>query len=137
MLVLKIIGVIFVIAFVIFSLFKIKSFYENKFNKRLYLELTSILISVCYVVFFFSFRWYENALSSNGDIYNGLILMSICLVTIICVIIYNIKQSNFLYGVLLSIYQLIACIVGVAIIIFVILIILGISSNIRPVYKIN
>lgn len=135
MLVLKVIGTLIVIALVLISMYKLDDFFYKKFNKNINLQTTSVIISICYIIIFFSYQWYLKALEQNGDIYNGLILTTLCSIVILGIIIYNIKQSNFIYGLMLSTYQLIACIVGVGIIIFIIF--AAMASNVRPVVNLN
>ncbi|APW65271.1 hypothetical protein LPB137_05125 [Poseidonibacter parvus] len=81
--------------------------------------------------------WYLKALAVDGDILNGILLMSIAAALFIFILVLNIKRTTFFVGVGITLLQTIIFVPLAVISFFLLLIALAFFSQTKPVYVIN
>ena len=137
MLVLSIIGII--IGLILLALFIQAS---NGYSVKLYgyeiFNIESFIISVLgYLAIFFGNSWYMDALKEQGDLLNGEILMVIGGVFLLSVIYLNIKNTSFIYGLVMSIVTEVVYAAATPIVVLVLLMAVSFFAETKPVYNIN
>ena len=137
MLVLTIIGVI--AGIIILSLFvswinryTYATYYYEFFNFSNY-----VVTGIGYFLIYFGIDWYEKALIKNGDLLNGQLMMSIGAVLILGVFINHVKRTNFLFALVVGIFQIILYIPLAYLGAFVLLAMFAFVMDTKPVYRIN
>ena len=137
MLVLKIILFLFLVALIFFILNKINEFtykkYQYEFFTLEYLFAYTCILGLAY----WGYDWYNEALESDGDILNGIVIIIISSAIYLFVLINNIKKSNFFFGLIITIFQTLVFLPFSFIAIIVIFLALLFLSGTRPVYNLN
>ncbi|HHY0626531.1 TPA: hypothetical protein ACVU5F_004611 [Vibrio parahaemolyticus] len=106
MLVLEIVGGLLVVAAILFLLHSFDKHYDRKFGHRFFKLSAFIILSVAVGFVWGGQLWYESALKEGGDTLNGVACMVIGVVIVFGVVIYNLKNTNLLYGLLGSLVQI-------------------------------
>ena len=86
---------------------------------------------------FFGYRWYTSAVETKGDELNGILIMSFALCLFIYVLVKNIRYSNFIVGLIITIVQVIVYLPCSIIGFFSAIYILSYFAQTKPVYNIN
>ena len=106
MLVLKIIGGLLALALVLFLLFIFDERCDEKFGHRFFKFSSLGILTVSVGIIQIGQIWYESSLESGSDTLNGLVLMIIGGLILLSVVLYNLKETNFVYGLFGSIIQI-------------------------------
>lgn len=137
MTVLYILGTLLVI-FLIFVLIE----QINQYSTRHYLyefftweNLT--ITAVGYLVLFWGGAWYAQAITKDGDVLNGIILMSIGVLILVGLLIAHIKNTTFLFGFWIGVLQLLLYIPGALAGIFVFAALTIWLADTKPVINLN
>ena len=137
MLVLKIILFLSFIALIFFILNKINEFtykkYKYEFFTLEYLFAFTCILGLAY----WGYDWYNEALKSDGDILNGILIMVISSASYLFVLINNISKSSLFFGLIITILQTIVFLPFSFIVVIVIFLALLFLSGTRPVYNVN
>ena len=137
MTVLMIIGVFFFMGLIYFFIRKINSFSFRKYKYGFFSNELFFLYCIIYVLLFFVYDLYTDAAKVNGDILNGILLFAFGVILLAIRLVLNIKIAKFFFGVLFTIIQFFIFI-PIALGGFVILmIILLITTHVKPVYNVN
>lgn len=141
MLVLKIIGGLLILALVLFSLLIFDEHCDEKFEHRFFKFSSFVILAVSVGVIQIGKMWYESSLESGSDTLNGLVLMIVGGLILLGVVLYNLKETNFVYGLFgstiqISIFGTLALISLPIFAVFAVLSIIG-SFAAKPVYIVN
>ena len=82
-------------------------------------------------------NWYFDELAIDGDILNGILLMSIAAALFIFILVLNIKRTTFFVGIGITLLQTIIFVPLAVVSFFVLLLALAFFSQTKPVYVIN
>jgi hypothetical protein len=137
MTVLKIIGIILFMGLIYFIIRKINSFSFRKYNYSFFSNELFFLYCVIYALLFFGYDLYTDAVKVDGDILNGILIFAFGVILFIVRLILNIKIAKFFFGVLLTLAQFIIFIPIALGGLIVLIILLLIASQIKPVYNVN
>lgn len=137
MTVLKIIGIILFMGLIYFIIRKINSFSFRKYNYSFFSNELFFLYCVIYALLFFGYDLYTDAVKVDGDILNGILIFTFGVILFIVRLILNIKIAKFFFGVLLTLAQFIIFIPIAFGGLIVLIILLLIASQIKPVYNVN
>lgn len=137
MLVLKIIGAALVLLLLFGLMVKLNQYTYEKYKYEFFTETTFGIYIVIYGSAFLGYKWYLNSLSDDKDIINGIVVMVISSLIFLGTMIYNIKITNFFFGLVFTIIQAVLfipfCVIGLIVIAFAI----AYFSQTKPVYQIN
>lgn len=137
MTVLKIIGVFLLVGLIYFFITKINSFSYKNYKYGFFSNELFFLYCLIYALLFFGYDLYMDAAKVDGDILNGILLFTFGVILLAIRLVLNIKIAKFFFGVLFTIIQFFIFI-PIALGGFVILmIILLIASQIKPVFNVN
>lgn len=137
MTVLKIIGIILFMGLIYFIIRKINSYSFRKYNYGFFSNELFFLYCVIYALLFFGYDLYTDAVKVDGDILNGILIFTFGVILFIVRLILNIKIAKFFFGVLLTLAQFIIFIPIAFGGLIVLIILLLIASQIKPVYNVN
>ena len=137
MTVLKIIGIILFMGLIYFIIRKINSYSFRKYNYGFFSNELFFLYCVIYALLFFGYDLYTDAVKVDGDILNGILIFTFGVILFIVRLILNIKIAKFFFGVLLTLAQFIIYIPIALGGLIVLIILLLIASQIKPVYNVN
>ena len=135
MTVLVTLGVLAVIAILFLIVTWINDYSERAFDYEFFSWANLAITSIGYFLLFYGFKWFNEALSEGGDILNGQLLMGIGLLFILSVLYTNIKHTNFLFGIVVGVFQLILYIPLSVISIFALLATAAWLTETKPVYR--
>lgn len=98
MLVLKIFGIFLVICLIFNGISELNKSCKEKFNRSFISAEVIGFQLVVGTLIFVGKSWYKSALTNNGDILNGQLLIGLGIISGIGYIIHLYKTTNFLYG---------------------------------------
>ncbi|MBU3014038.1 hypothetical protein KO488_04660 [Poseidonibacter lekithochrous] len=107
MVVLLVLGVVTFYIFVLFLMIKTNRYTNIKRGKEFFHGKYLFVYFISFTLIYYGYEWYEEAIESNGDILNGIILIILAAILLVLVIIRNIKSSNFIFGITITIVQII------------------------------
>ncbi|MDY0050995.1 MAG: hypothetical protein RBR65_00520 [Aliarcobacter sp.] len=137
MTVLKIIGVFLFMWLIYFFIRKINSFSFKKYKYGFFSSELFFLYCLIYALLFFGYILYTDAVKVNSDILNGILLFAFGVILLIVRLVLNIKIAKFFFGVLFTIIQFIIFIPFALGGLFVLFLMLLITTHIKPVYNVN
>lgn len=117
MTVLTILGLLGGIVVCLYLVGKINKYTQQRFHYLLFNKETLIIVAIAYALIYSGIRVYQSALSSDGDLLNGQLMVGIGFLFIVVDIWINIKHTSFWTGVFLSPVQLLFYVVAVALIV--------------------
>jgi len=137
MVVLTIIGVIVGLIFLAYFIGA-----SNKYSKKVYkYEIfnmgTFIISAIGFLAIYFGNSWYTTALKKHGDILNGELMIVIGTLLLLGVLYVNIKNTSFMYGLIMSVVAGIIYAAATPLIFFAFLLATAFFSETKPVYRIN
>ena len=107
MLVISIVGGLLGLGLIFFLGITCNRYTIQNFDHAFFTKVNLIIMGISSVLLFVGFKWYTASVNTeDGDILNGIALMAISAIIYICVIIYNIKKTNFLIGLPLTVIQI-------------------------------
>ncbi|MDF4820330.1 hypothetical protein ABK988_22535 [Vibrio parahaemolyticus] len=106
MVVLEIVGGLLVVAAILFLLHSLDKHYDKKFGHRFFKLSAFIILAVAVGFEWGGQLWYESSLKDGGDTLNGMACMAIGVLIFVGVVIYNLKRTNLVYGLLGSFVQI-------------------------------
>jgi len=137
MLVLKIIGAALVLLLLFGLMVKLNVYTYEKYKYEFFTETTFGIYIVIYGSAFLGYKWYLNSLSDDKDIINGIVVMVISSLIFLGTMIYNIRITNFFFGLVFTIIQAVLfipfCVIGL----IVIALAIAFFSQSKPTYQIN
>ncbi|KAB7881231.1 hypothetical protein [Poseidonibacter ostreae] len=86
---------------------------------------------------YFGHKWYLSALEIDGDLLNGLLLMSFATILFILILVANIKRTSFFIGIGITLLQTIIYVPLSVVSFIALLIALAYFSQTKPVYTVN
>lgn len=108
MFVISVIGVLLGIGLVWFLGVKCNRYTLERFEYAFFTKSNLIIYGIASLLLLVGFKWYEYATADvNRDIWNGIILMALSALIYLSMIIYNIKKTNLLIGLPLTIIQIV------------------------------
>lgn len=141
MLVLQIIGGLLALALVLFLLFIFDELCDEKFGHRFFKFSSFIILAVSVGTMMIGNMWYESSLESGSDTLNGLVLMIVGGLILLSVVFYNLKKTNFVYGLFGSTIQIsiFGTLVLISLPIFAVFAVISIIGSFaaQPVYMVN
>lgn len=137
MLVLKILGVGLSLLLLYFLLLKINDYTDKKYSHEFFNEIIAGVYIAIYAAIFIGYQWHLSALNDSGDPLNGIVVIAIGVLIFICTLIYNVKKTKFLFGLVFTFIQAILLIPFCALGAIFILIVVGSYLNAKPVYSID
>lgn len=137
MTVLKIIGVlVFCFCLLILIVYINKKTY-TKYKFELFDSDSFFFYLVSFGLCIYGLILYDDAVRSNGDELNGILLVAFAVIILIKFLYQNIKYTSFFVGIFLTILQIIIHIPLVIFSLVTFLVALLVLSNIKPVYTVN
>ncbi|HFU0229607.1 hypothetical protein L1D19_23450 [Vibrio natriegens] len=106
MVVLEIVGGLLVVAAILFLLHSLDKHYDKKFGHRFFKLSAFIILAVAVGFVWGGQLWYESALKDGGDTLNGIACMVIGGLIVIGMVVFNLKRTNLVYGLLGSFVQI-------------------------------
>lgn len=106
MLVLKILGVILIIAAVVFGLRFFNDHCDEKFSYRFFTASSFWATAGSLGLLLLGYWWRSKALESGGDALNGIVVMALGAIVAAGLVYFNFKKTNFVYGVGGSVLQI-------------------------------
>ena len=137
MLVLKIVGGL-VLALLFYLLITwINAITFKKYNYEFITPSLAFLYACIYALLYFGRDYYIDAVLKDGDIWNGIILFSFGVITLLIRLILNMKLVGFFKGLFFTIVQVIIYIPVTALAVVIIFFLLIAASGTKPVYNVN
>ncbi|MEA2016828.1 MAG: hypothetical protein U9N59_00140 [Campylobacterota bacterium] len=96
-------AVIVLIAIVIW----INNYSEREYNYEFFNWGNYVATAIGYFLIWYGDSWFNEAVINNGDLLNGQLLIGIGLVFLVSVLYIHIKNTNFLFGVVIGAFQFI------------------------------
>ena len=137
MTVLIIMGLLLVVITIGVIIAMINGYSEKKFDYEFFNWANFAITSVGYCAIFFGNNWYEKALSSGGDILNGQILIAIGIIIVLWMFINNIRRTDFIFGTIIGVLQLIIYIPASVVCLLGVIMLLAWASETKPVVNLN
>lgn len=137
MTVLMIIGVFLFMGLIYFFIRKINSFSFRKYKYGFFSNELFFLYCIIYGLLFFGYDLYTDASKVGGDILNGILLFAFGVILLVIRLVLNIKIAKFFFGVLFTIIQFFIFIPIALGGLVILMIILLIASQIKPVFNVN
>lgn len=135
--VLSILGTL-ILLLIIYFIIKYINQYTNRIYNYKFFNITNLsFISISYILIFFGYKWYEEALKINKDVLNGEVLIVLGFIILISIIYINIKKTKIIFGLFMSFLQLVLYIPLSLIAIIIVLAVFAYFSNAKPVYRID
>jgi len=137
MLVLKIIGILAALFVTHLIIDYLNKYTDKKYNYEFIDWNSYFIVAISYVFIFIGEKAYSHAVESSGDILNGQLLIGIGIIGLITMLYLNIKNTNFLVGILGTLFQF--AIYGVLAVVGLIALLLAgaFFSQTKPVYNLN
>lgn len=92
---------------------------------------------LAYGMIFFGNRWFQNALTTNGDPLNGKLVMTIGVIILISIIVNNFKKVPLKYALMGSAVQLVLYIPITVAAVFIIAGLFAFLARTQPVFNLN
>ncbi len=86
---------------------------------------------------YFGISWYKSALAQNGDTLNGILLLFFGLCILFILLYVNIKNTNLLFGVSVSVFQFTLYAIASVFAFFGLLMAAAWMAQVKPVYDIS
>jgi hypothetical protein len=137
MTVLKIIGVFLFVGLIYFFITKINSFSYKKYKYGFFSNELFFLYCLIYALLFFGYDLYMDAAKVDGDILNGILLLAFGVILLAIRLVLNIKIAKFFLGLFFTIVQFIIFMPIALGGLIVLIVILLIATQIKPVYNVN
>jgi hypothetical protein len=137
MTVLKIIGIFLFIGLIYFFIIKINSFSYKKYKYDFFSNELFFLYCLIYALLFFGYDLYIDAAKVDGDILNEILLFAFGVILLAIRLVLNIKIAKFFLGLFFTIVQFIIFIPIALGGLIVLIVILLIATQIKPVYNVN
>lgn len=137
MIVLSIIGLIVFSICIYLIIIKVNNISYKNYKYEFFNKHTLALFTTMLVLLFTGKSYYFEAVSNNGDIWNGILLFAIGVIIFIIRLILNIKIAGFFKGLVYTIIQLI---IFIPLSIIALLVLYGamvVAARTRPVFSIN
>lgn len=135
--VLIVIGILFTLLLVYVLVKELNRLTNERFNCMFFTNEYFYFYAVINLGLFFGYRWYESELISRGDILSGILIMFFASCLLFYVFVKNIKASNFVYGVVFTLVQVVIYLPLTVMGLFVLFGLISYFSQTRPVYKVN
>lgn len=135
--VLIVIGILFTLLLVYVLVKELNRLTNERFNCMFFTNEYFYFYVVINLGLFFGYRWYESELISSGDILSGILIMFFATCLLFYVFVKNIKASNFVYGVVFTLVQVVIYLPLTVMGLFVLFGLISYFSQTRPVYKVN
>ncbi|BAK72788.1 hypothetical protein [Arcobacter sp. L] len=137
MTVLMFIGVFLFMWLIYFFIRKINSFSFRKYNYGFFSSELFFLYCIIYALLFFGYDLYVDAVKENGDILNGILIFVFGVILLAIRLVLNIKIAKFFLGLFFTIVQFFIFIPIAFGGLVILMIILLIASQIKPVFNVN
>lgn len=135
MTVLYIIGVLAIVIVLLMFVGWVNALSQSKYDYEFFTYGNLALTTIAYALLFFGAKFYLDALSAHGDILNGILMMGIGAIIILGVLIWHIKHTSFIFGLLFGILQLVIYIPAGIVSFLIIIAALAWLSDTKPVYR--
>ena len=137
MLILKILAALAVLLILYFIAIEINKYTQKRY-RFLFLNKTTLTTSLSgYGSLLVGYNWYVNTLEKHGDILNGQILIGVGTLLLFWTIYNNIKNTGLVVGTLFTlIQQLLYLMIGAGGL-FILLVLVLVSAQAKPVYSID
>ncbi|QOY53205.1 hypothetical protein [Candidatus Sulfurimonas baltica] len=137
MLVITIIGFIVAIITVYSLVLWVNEYSVKRYRYEFFNFSNYLATAIGYGMIYFGEGWYREALANNQDILNGQVLIVIGFLLVVLVIYSNIKNTSFIFGVVMTVIQLALYAVLAVVGFYVLLAAMAFFSQTKPVYSIN
>ena len=137
MIVLSIIAALIALAFIVWFVQ-----YSNDYSTRVYgYEVFNTEeffgYMVAYVMLYFGYNWFEEALNDHGDILNGILLVLIGLIVIAGMVYNTIKQTSLRYGLGMSLIKALLYAVAAPVVVGIVMIVGAWLMETKPVVRLD
>ena len=137
MLVITIIGFIAAIITVYSLVLWVNEYSVKRYRYEFFNFSNYLATAIGYGMIYFGDSWYKEAVVNNKDILNGQVLIVIGFLLVVLVIYSNIKNTSFIFGVVMTVIQLALYAVLAVVGFYVLLLAMAFFSQTKPVYSIN
>lgn len=124
-----------------YLLFRFITYINNKTYAKYKFECIDIgsfgLYAIITGLAYFGNSWYLKELRLDGDILNGILIMSFAAILFILILLSNIKKTSFFVGIGITLLQTIILVPLSAVSLVLLLIATAYFSQTKPVYNIN
>jgi len=121
-------------------LLKIINFINNYSQRRYRYEFFNwgnyVVSTIGYFLVWYGNIWYQEELLINGDILNGQLLLMIGAILIIGVLYNHMNQTNFFFGLIVGIFQLVIYLPLAIFGVFAFVMVIAWFMDTKPVYRI-
>jgi len=136
-LVLSIIGIIVVLSLIFLLAAYVGEYGVKHYGYELFTYQQFAFVSIPTVALYFGIKWFLDALKSDGDILNGLIVIGISILVLLYRVYYNFKHTNFLFGLGATLVQF-GIFMPLSFFAFIALImVVALLAETKPVYNLN
>lgn len=137
MVVLSIIGVLFAAGLLYSFITYVNEYSFKKYSYEVFNWTTYFLCIVGYVMIYFGYDLYQVAVEKHQDVLNGKLLIIIGIMFVLNVVSQNMVKTSKLFGLGISIVQLVLYIPLALVGVFAVLVMFAYFSQTKPVYNIN
>ena len=135
--------VILIIALIIFVIVtyqiitKLDEVMEYKFNYRFFHKKSLVIYTLIYIGLYCGYTLFQEAVAHHGDILNGILIMFISVISFIYILVKNVRNTDSIWGVLLTFTQAMIYLPLSVLAIFFAIGMFAAYAQIRPVYIIK
>ena len=132
--------VILIIALIIFVIVtyqiitKLDEVMEYKFNYRFFHKKSLVIYTLIYIGLYCGYTLFQEAVAHHGDILNGILIMFISVISFIYILVKNVRNTDSIWGVLLTFTQAMVYLPLSVLAIFFAIGMFAAYAQIRPVY---
>lgn len=141
MTVLTILGVIALVAMVLWGCLAFNAHCDRKFSYRFFTQASFAMTVAAMLLLYGGHAWYASAAAAQGDTLNGILLMALGGIAALGLICYNVKRTSLFYGLGGSALQIglyaPLLYLGILFLILAVAASFVLLMGVRPVYVIN
>ena len=109
----------------------------SKYRYEFFSFSNYVVTGVGYFLIYFGQDWHAEALVNSGDVLNGQLLMGIGAVLILAVFVNHVRNTNFLFAVVVGAFQIVLYIPLAYLGAFALVAMVAALFDTKPVYRIN
>lgn len=116
---------------------KLNEIMEYKFNYKFFTKKNLAIYTLIYIGLYFGYDLFQEAVANHGDTLNGILIMFFSISTFIYILVKNVRNTDSIWGVLLTFTQAMVYLPLSVLAIFVVIGIFVAYAQMRPVYIIK
>lgn len=116
---------------------KLNEIMEYKFNYKFFTKKNLGIYTLIYIGLYFGYDLFQEAVTNHGDTLNGIFIMFFSISTFIYILVKNVRNTDSIWGVLLTFTQAMVYLPLSVLAIFFVIGIFVAYAQMRPVYIIK